>query len=86
MTDHFKHHMTGLESPACTLISVTPDDTRDLPHASRAISVAQAGLVQVTTVNGSIGQVYIAAGVPFPLRVQRIWATGTTATDIVALS
>ncbi|PWJ12890.1 spike base protein, RCAP_Rcc01079 family [Jannaschia seohaensis] len=86
MTDKFSKHVTGLDSPASALQAVTPDDATDLPLASRAIAVAQAGDVRVTTVDGSIATIYVAAGMPFPVRVARIWATGTTATGIVALS
>lgn len=85
MSDQFKTHSTSLESPASGLLAVTPDDDADLACASRALNVGQSGYVAVTTVRGSVGTVYIAAGTPFPIRVSRVWATGTTATDIVAL-
>ncbi|PWJ12878.1 hypothetical protein SAMN05421539_11514 [Jannaschia seohaensis] len=39
--------------------------------------------MRVTTVGGSTEAIHIAAGVPFPIRVTRVWATG--ATGIVAL-
>jgi hypothetical protein len=86
MTDRFEHHTPGLESPAAFLLAVTPDDATDLPVASRALNVAQSGLVQVTTSGGSVASVYIAAGTAFPVRAIRVWATGTTATGITALS
>lgn len=54
--------------------------------ASRAISVGGEGFVQVTTKSGATGRVYIVPGAPFPIRARRIWASGTTATDIVALA
>lgn len=85
MTDPFQKFQPGLESPASRLIPVTPSDTADLPMASRALNVAQAGFVRVTTIAGDTGQVHIAPGIPFAIRVSRIWATGTTATGIVAL-
>ena len=86
MEDIFKHHGSGLESPATRAHAVEPSDTADLPLASRALNVAQSGLVKVTTTKDTTAQIYIAAGVPFPIRVVRVWATGTTATGIVALS
>ena len=86
MNDIFKHHGTGLESPASRAHPVEPSDTTDLPLASRALNVAESGLVKVTTTNDTTAQIYIAAGVAFPIRAARIWATGTTATGIVALS
>jgi hypothetical protein len=42
--------------------------------------------VPVVTVNGDTGRVFVAAGVPFPLRVSQVMATGTTATGIMGLA
>lgn len=86
MTDAFQNHKTGLDSPAIQLHAVTPSDTEDLPSASRGLNVATSGTVKVTTVGGTTDAVYIAAGIIFPVRAKRVWATGTTATGIVALS
>lgn len=85
MSDSFVHYRSGLESPAADLAPVSPDDTSDLANASRAINVATSGTVQITTVNNTQGAVFVAAGIAFPIRARRIWATGTTATGIVAL-
>lgn len=86
MTDIFKKHMNGLESPASRVYAVQPDDTTDLDVVSRALNVSEAGLVQVTTISGTTAQIFVAAGIPFPIRVSRVWATGTTATGIVSLT
>jgi hypothetical protein len=86
MTDMFKDHQSGLDSPATRLAEVTPNDTAVLTFVSRAIVVETAGHVSVTMVSGDTGRIFIAAGVPFPVRVARIMATGTTATGIVALA
>ncbi len=72
-------------SPPAFLEEITPNDSIDLGSESRAINVAASGLVQVTTVGGSVGSVFVVAGVLFPLRIRRVWATGTTATGIRAL-
>lgn len=85
MPDLFKDFQPGLESPATNVFEVIPSDTTDLPVSSRALNVAQEGIVKVTTVAGDVASVAIAAGVPFPIRVTRVWATGTTAAGIVAL-
>lgn len=85
MKDIFDGYAGGLESPANYVQPVVPSDTADLAHASRALNVAGAGAIRVTTVGGTTGTVYVAAGVPFPVRAAKIWETGTTATDIVAL-
>jgi hypothetical protein len=44
------------------------------------------GVVRVTPLAGGTADVFIDAGVVFPLRVSRVWATGTTATGICGLS
>lgn len=86
MTDLFENHRAGLESPASLLIEVTPDDAADLPHAVRALNVAQSGAVRVETVEGSVATVYVAAGIALPVRVRRVFATGTDATGIVGMA
>jgi hypothetical protein len=86
MSDRFENHTPGLESPAAFLLPVIPDDATDLPVTSRALNVTQSGRVQLTTSGGSVASVYIAAGTAFPVRATRVWASGTTATGITALS
>lgn len=86
MSDTFEGFRSGLESPATHVVSITPSDSTDLPHASRAINVASSGTVRVTTVGGTTDTIFVAAGVPFPVRATRIWSTGTTATGIAALT
>ena len=83
--DHFRSTVPGLDAPASGLFEVTPDDTQDLAIATRAINVATSGLVRVTTVDGSEGSVFITAGIVFPVRARRIWATGTDAAGIAGL-
>jgi hypothetical protein len=85
MIDTFEGFAPGLESPATRLKSVVPNDSVDLDHASRALNAAGAGLVRVTTLGGDTETLFLAAGIAFPLRVSRIWQTGTTATGIVVL-
>ena len=80
-----RYHSTGLDSPPARLAEIAPSDTEDLPRPTRAINVAGAGLVRVTTIEGDTGTLYIAAGLAFPLRARRIWATGTDATGITGL-
>lgn len=85
MEDLFDKFSPSLESPAEHLLEVIPSDTQDIPFASRALNVAESGTIRVTTLSGQIATVAVSAGVPFPLRCKRIWATGTTATGIVSM-
>lgn len=85
MTDTFQNYTSGLQSPATHVANITPDDATDLAVASRALNVAQGGAVQVTTVGGTTATITVAAGVVMPVRVIKIWQTGTTATGITVL-
>ena len=85
MSDPFSGHQATLESPAIHLAEIAPDDAADLAVPSRALCVAQSGTVRVTTVAGDTGTLFLAAGATFPIRVARVWATGTTAGGIVSL-
>lgn len=85
MADKFSGLTESLSSPPSDLIAVTPDDATDLAQVSRALNAATAGTIRVTTREGTTGSITVAAGIIIPIRVRRIWATGTTATGIVAL-
>ena len=85
MADTFSSHTRSLSSPPTDLIAVTPSDTDDLAYISRGLNVAASGTVHVTTHGGTTATIFVAAGIVFPIRVERIWATGTTATGIVAM-
>lgn len=83
--DKFQKLSEGLSTPLTGLEDVTPSDTADLLNVSRAINVATGGSLRVTTLNGETGTITVIAGTPFPIRVTRVWATGTTASGIVGL-
>lgn len=85
MIDKFQTYTESLSSPPQHLLSVIPDDANDLPTASRCINVQATGTIRVTTVAGDTGTILVAAGITFPIRAKRIWATGTTATGISVL-
>lgn len=87
MADDFASYGEGLDAPALNAAVVTPNDSTDLTHATRAIRVAGAGDLKVTTVGGDTVVISaLAAGELLPIRVARVWATGTTITaQILAL-
>lgn len=70
--------------PAEDFYPVTPADGADLAVSTRAICLAVGGDVKVHKLNGTPVTLTLPAGV-IPIRVRRIWATGTTATGITAL-
>lgn len=85
MSDPFGNHAPSLESPPTLLMDVSPDDATDLSVPSRALNAQSSGQVRITTTGGTTATLYIAAGIGFPVRATRVWATGTTATGIVAM-
>jgi hypothetical protein len=72
-----------------TAVAVTPNDGADLPNGfvPRALLIGVAGTIVVRTKDNPTANVTLTvpAGI-LPLRVVRVLSTGTTATNIVALS
>lgn len=65
--------------------AVSPSDTVDLPQFS-VIYVGGAGNVKVTTAQGTaVTFTGVNAGTVIPVRVRRVWSTGTTATSMTAV-
>ena len=85
MPDVFADRHRRPTDPAITVVEITPDDGSDLAQVTVALNVATPGTVRVTTLDGSISDVSIHPGAPFPIRVRRVWATGTTATGLRGL-
>lgn len=86
MSDDFATRLSGLESPAEYAAEVAPNDSADLSSDARALYVGGAGNVKVTTTGGStVTFTGVVAGSVLPVRARRVFATGTTATGIVAL-
>ena len=66
--------------------AITPADGADLPALTRAIYVGVAGNVKVDMETTGTGITFTALPVGIHrLRVKRVYATGTTATNLVAL-
>ena len=72
--------------------AVVPSDSTDIPAVTGGTNngcvlyVGGFGDLKVDTVGGdTITFVGVNGGTFFPVQIMRVWATGTTATDIVAL-
>jgi len=86
MADNFEDYNAGLDSPASNAIAVTPSDSVSLTTDARALYIGVAGDVSLLTSGGdTVTFVGLLAGSILPVRVNRVNATSTTATDIVAL-
>ncbi len=84
--DKYAANSADLVVPITGAFSVTPHDSNELTHVTRAICVAAAGDVAVVMHDGStITLPALQAGVFYPIRVRTIKATGTTATGIIGL-
>lgn len=68
-------------------VTITPNDSTDLANGpTRALFIGTAGTVVVTMADGNdVTFTGLSAGVIHWLSVKRVKATGTTATNIVAL-
>ena len=77
----------GIDSgPYAYAAAVTPSDTVPLANPSRGIYVGGAGNLSVVMISGD-GAVFsaVSTGAVLPIAVDQVNATGTTATNIVAL-
>lgn len=67
-------------------VAVTPNDDTDLANPSKALYVGGAGNVAATMQDGStVTFTGLLVGTVYRLRIKRIKATGTTATNLIAL-
>lgn len=80
------HEVVNNPNPADYATAVTPNDSTDLGVTARGLYIGGAGNVKIHTPDGQAVTFYGAlAGSIIPVRVKRVWSTGTTATYIVAL-
>ena len=66
--------------------SITTSDSEDFSEPTRGIYVGASGDLKVTFVSGgTVTLVGVPAGMLLPIQVIRVYATGTTASSLVAL-
>lgn len=86
MTDRFRNHASGMDSPASHGFVVTPHDTNDLPETTRALYVGGAGNIALILASGqALTFSNVPAGAFLPIRVSAVKSTGTNATQILGL-
>lgn len=86
MSNPFDTRARQASDPAAGVFPITPDDAADLPKTTLGINVATHGTLRVTMLDGSTGVLTVAPGQSFPIRVRRVWQSGTTATGILGLA
>ena len=75
------------ESPYAHVALVSPHDTNELASVTRGISFKTAGTLKVLTYGGETVTFVsgaLAVGIIHRLRVRQVFATDTTAGDIIA--
>ncbi|SHH18196.1 hypothetical protein SAMN05444003_2349 [Cognatiyoonia sediminum] len=83
--DRYKTFQNGPDGPAVGASLISPSDTVDLIELTVGLNVSTTGQVRVSMKDGEVVDLTIGSGRFFPVRVSKIWETGTTATGIVAL-
>lgn len=85
--DLFKMFNIPFTGPADNASLVTPSDVDEISVVSRELWIGVAGTLRVTTYGGQ--DITLPASVvglgKLTLRVRKVWATGTTASGIVAV-
>ena len=86
--DLFSTHSADSAAPARSAAAVTPSDSTDLSTYAKAIYVGVSGDVTLIPVGAAADVGVLFKSVPIgwlPIQARRILATGTTASQIVAL-
>lgn len=80
-----RHKTTPIHvaSPVTGAFAITPHDTNNLVEPTLSLYIGTAGALKATMLDGSVVTYPALAAGRHPLRVSRVWATGTTATGIV---
>ena len=86
MADKFSPTFDRVESPARKAVAVTPSDATVL-DITKAVYVGGAGNLAVIMADDTAAVTFtgVAAGTVLPIRVQKVMATNTTATSVVAI-
>lgn len=87
MPDPFSHLADQVSAPATRAVAVVPHDTAALGDIPKALFVGTGGTLTMRGPGGGADVAWknVPAGSILPFRAQYVRATGTTATDIVAL-
>jgi hypothetical protein len=85
--DNFSDKPRNLGDPATFVAVVTPNDTNALAEVPKALYVGTGGDITMRGIGGSSDSVWknVQTGAIIPFRAQFIRATGTTASNILAL-
>lgn len=82
----FKNRSPSLAGPALDIVPVVPSDSASLTSVAVSLYVKGGGQIVVTTVLGNVRTIPVTDNYILPVGVTRVHATGTTATNIFALT
>lgn len=87
MPDPFATYVGALDLPAQAAIQLIPSDTDAIAQTPKAIYVGGAGHIVMRGITGTADVIFrnVPAGTVLRFRPGFVRATGTTATDILAL-
>lgn len=89
--NNFSQNDSAIIAPFTRAVAITPSDTEDLAEITRGLNVHKGTGGSTTSINvllsGDAEPVIMTFQVGFviPLRIRRVYATGTDATVIVGL-
>ena len=75
----------GVDWPGTGAFAIVPNDSANLPKDARAVWVGVTGDMTIMTVNGSIESFLNVPVGMFRMQCRRVFATGTTASALVAV-
>lgn len=86
--DPFEASSDSLIAPAKTAFEIVPDETADLPSATKAIYIGTGGDITARPVDADTDVAFrnVVAGTVLPVRLRAVRAGGTTAADLVGLA
>ena len=87
MADQFSGVVDSVSAPARRAVAVVPHDTTPLAEVPKALFVGTGGSIAMRGAGGGADAVWknVADGTVLPFRAAFVRATGTTASDILAL-
>lgn len=75
-----------LQLTSSSLITINPDNTKDLPNITKAIFIGTGGDVNIIAAHDDTPvSIYVQSGTLLPIRAKKILSSGTTASNIVGL-
>lgn len=83
--DRFANFAQSWASPPPGRIAVTPSDVDPLPFTTTAVRATGSGNLRLMNADGTDIAFPVAAGEEVPGQFTRVFATGTTATGIIAI-